>query len=100
MSLWRPNRYRASDTVAVCGEGGRRRVAAWLYRKCLGLGQCVGNRAGHSVMTLDGHCVVAVTAAGEDFREPTGRETENLKKLTICTPDQLARIPGFQVFRF
>jgi len=51
-------------------------------------------------MTLDGHCVVAVTAAGEDFREPTGRETENLKKLTICTPDQLARIPGFQVFRF
>ena len=31
-----------------------------------------GREGGHSMMTLDGHCVVAVTAAGEDFRVPTG----------------------------
>jgi hypothetical protein len=32
----------------------------------------VGSRAGHLVMKLDGHCVVTVTASGEDFRVPTG----------------------------
>ena len=32
----------------------------------------VGSRAGHSVMTLNCRCVVAVTAAGEDFRVSTG----------------------------
>jgi len=37
----------------------------------------VGDRVGHSVVTLDGRCVGAVNAAGEDFGVPTGgRETE------------------------
>jgi len=71
MSLWRPNRYRASDTVAVCGEGSRRGVE----HAHVGNGTeraTVGHRARHSEVKLDGYCVVSVTTAGEDFRVPTG----------------------------
>jgi hypothetical protein len=46
-------------------------------------------------MTLDGHCVVTVTAAGEDFRVMTGAgKLKNWKSEKLT-----ASPPGFQIFR-
>ena len=52
-------------------------------------GASVGSRAGHSEVTLDGHCVGAVNAAGGKFQgADRGGKLKNWKseKLIDCHP--------------
>ena len=65
----------------------------------------MGSRAGHSEVTLEGRCIVAVVVSGrcQDFgNSGRGGELKNWKpeKLTVCNPDQIPRISEFQLFTY
>jgi len=57
-------------------------------------------------VSLDGRCIVAeetaVSGRCQEFGNSSRAGKQKIwetEKLTVCTPDQLARIPDFQVFR-